>query len=168
MGVGRNERPGDAFLTWFDARRRTPLGLAIACGPSRLVRRRRGLLQGRRRKSRCDGWTKNGFDLPRTTLTAETASGGKHYYYQASASHCVGKHDRWAYPAIERKLPGIDFRADGGLRRGPPDSSQPTAGEYRFTNGALGGSAAGVPGLAAPELPLQRSPRLQSLPRGAH
>ena len=69
-------------------------------------------------KERGSGGAEHGFDFP-ATLTAETASGGRHFYYQAPASHALGNTTA-GLPGVEQKLPGIDFRGDGGYVRGSP------------------------------------------------
>ena len=101
--------------------------------------------------------TENGFDLP-PTLTAETASGGKHFYYQASASQALGN-TAAGLPGVERKLPGIDFRADGGYVVAPPTRRR-DGGEYRFTNEQ---QPAACPDwlTTAQRSPAQRSPRTE-------
>ncbi len=117
------------LLEWFDAAEDS-VGVGVACGPSGLV-----VVDVDSYKAEAEEsmrWlTENGFDLP-PTLTAETASGGKHFYYQASASQALGN-TAAGLPGVERKLPGIDFRADGGYVVAPP-TRRGDGGEYRFTN----------------------------------
>ena len=112
-----------SLLEWFDAAEDS-VGVGVACGPSRLV-----VVDVDSYKAEAEEslrWLDdNDFDLT-PTLTAETASGGKHFYYQASASHTLGN-TAAGLPGVERKLPGIDFRADGGYVVAPPLAAETEA-----------------------------------------
>ena len=118
-----------SLFEWFDDAGDSGIGIGVACGPSRLV-----VVDVDSYKAEAEEslrWlADNGFDLP-ATLTAETASGGKHFYYQApaSASYALGNTTA-GLPGVERKLPGIDFRADRGYVVAPP--TRRGGGEYSF------------------------------------
>ena len=120
-----------SLLEWFDDAEDS-VGVGVACGPSGLVVVDVDSYKAEAEESLL--WlAEHGFDFP-ATLTAETASGGRHLYYQApgSASHALGNTTA-GLPGVERKLPGIDFRADGGYVVAPP-SRRGDGSEYRFTN----------------------------------
>ena len=105
----------ERILTWF-SHDDGFTGVGIACEPSSLYVVDMDAYKPQATQSM--RWlTENGFLFPRT-LTAETPSGGVHYYYRAPTPGLRNSTGR--LPGIERKLGGFDGRGDGGFVVAPP------------------------------------------------
>ena len=115
----------EQILTWFSHDGFT--GVGISCGPSSLYVVDMDAYKPQATQSM--RWlTENGFLFPRT-LSAETPSGGVHYYYQQNSPALRNSNGR--LPGIERQLAGFDGRGVGGFVVAPP-TRRADGTEYAF------------------------------------